>query len=70
MVPYKQPTSLQSDEYALNLLDSSLNETAFNIFSKRIRQAFANDNKPVDDSGVQKKIENTIKFLESFKDKQ
>lgn len=64
-VPYKTEVE-RADEYVLNIIKGTLNDEALKNFSKNIRGNFAQYNKSVVDKSVQQKIENTIRFLESF----
>jgi len=64
-VPYKDGIDLP-EEYVMRIIKGKLNDEAFKNYSAGIKENFARHNKSVDDQDVQEKIENTIKFLESF----
>lgn len=63
-VPYK---GFYRKEYALRLIHGTLNEKAFNNYSKGIVDAFEMDNKSITPS-VEEKLKNTIEFLKEFKE--
>ena len=65
-VPYKN--GLFREEFAFKLCVEPINEEAFGNVSRNIRENFANYNKRVDSDGVQRKIQNTIDFLETAKE--
>lgn len=68
-VPYKIENNL-SEEFVFCIIKGSLNDEALKKYEKSIRNNFADHNKPVTDKAVQDKLENTLKFLESFHEKQ
>lgn len=65
-VPYKNGAYI--DEFAFKLCVEPINDETFKNVSRNIRENFANYNKRVDSDGVQRKIQNTIDFLESAKE--
>jgi hypothetical protein len=65
-VPYKNNIQLE-EEYALKLVKGTLNAEAFKNFGDGIIQNFSNHKKDTMNADVQEKIDNTIKFLSSFK---
>lgn len=72
-VPYKATNLTPSgdigyDEYVFRLANSIQNQTALNNAKKAIYDVFSGDNKPISDSSVKKKIENTLAFLEFLKE--
>jgi len=60
VVPYKE-------EYALRLTKEDINEETFNNTRDCIKNNFSNHNKNSTSQDVQTKLENTLKYLESFK---
>lgn len=66
-VPYKA-IEQEEEEFVFRLSENLLNSIAFENASKNIIDTFKLDNKSVDNPSVQAKIENTIKFLNSFKE--
>jgi hypothetical protein len=64
-VPYKGGETL--NEFAFKLCVEPINEEAFGNVSTRIIENFAEYNKRVDSKGVQRKVKNTIDFLETAK---
>jgi hypothetical protein len=66
-VPYKIYEQNYNEEYALKLVKEELNDTAFENKKNGIIRAFSNDNKNIDNSRVQTILENTISFLETFR---
>lgn len=66
-IPYKPGFELDEDEFALNIITGDLNDEAFKNYSANIEENFAKHNKSIENPGVKRKIENTIKFLESYK---
>ena len=67
-VPYKKPIDNHDKEYVLCLCKGSLDEESFVNFKNNIENNFSSDNKSITDEGVKLKINNTIKFLEHFKE--
>lgn len=69
LVPYKKPVDNQTKEWVLNLFESKvpLNEIAYQNYKKSITDNFAKHNKRVDSESVQRKIANTLSFLDSYK---
>jgi hypothetical protein len=66
-VPYKN--GVEIEEYAFKLFeDSGISKDGFDNFSKHIKGNFANYKKSIEGTDVQAKIENTIKYLETFKE--
>lgn len=64
-VPYKKGVELE--EYAFKLFESlGISEAGFTNYSKNIRENFAKHNKSIEGADVQEKIQNTIKYLETF----
>lgn len=68
VVPYKVPDKNIQEEYALKLITGTLNDEAFKNYSRDVRDRFSGDNKPVDNSRVQKLIENTLTYLATFRE--
>jgi hypothetical protein len=68
-VPYKNGFELP-DEFVMRIIKGQLNDEAFKNYGNGIRENFARHNKLVDKQDVRDKIENTIKFLASFYDKE
>ncbi|MBN8693061.1 MAG: hypothetical protein J0L69_07670 [Bacteroidetes bacterium] len=66
-VPYKKPAAGQQDEYVLTIVKGTLNEQAFKSYHDNIVATFKADNKSIEDPRVKTILDNTIKFLESFK---
>lgn len=64
-VPYKNALS-KPEEYVLNIITGILNKEAQTNFENTIRTNFSQYNKTISHSSVQRKIENTIAFLNSF----
>jgi len=62
-VPYKDGSIIE--EFAFKLVKEPINEEAFINWSKKIRDNFANYKKRVENESVQRKIQNTIDFLET-----
>jgi hypothetical protein len=69
-VPYKKEYEGLNEEYALNLLSDTLNDTAYENAKKDILRAFSIDNKSVEGARVQELITNTILFLDTFREIQ
>lgn len=71
-VPYKKSATnsgdIGYDEYVFRLAKGLNNQVALDRAKNDIATVFAQDNKSVSDPGVQKKIENTQKYLESLKE--
>jgi hypothetical protein len=68
-VPYKTGGE-RTDEYVMNIVKGTVNAMALKNMSKNIRDNFAQYNKSVSDDGVQQKISNTLRFLESYYEKE
>lgn len=66
-IPYKGFEN-ETEEYAFRFTRGTINMTEFENRSKSIHRVFSQDNKPVGDSSVQQKIENTVKYLKGFVD--
>ncbi|MDX1939019.1 MAG: hypothetical protein SFU99_00625, partial [Saprospiraceae bacterium] len=64
-VPYKKEESL-SEEYVLRLVKGTLNEEALKNYANGVRKNFEAHEKTINDLRVKSKLDNTIKFLESF----
>ena len=64
-VPYKKEPELL-EEYVLNIVKGDLNEDSLKNGKDMIMRNFSNHNKSVDKQDVKEKIENTLKFLESY----
>lgn len=78
LIPYKQNIigsllsifgTKKSKEWALNLVEikEPLNDTAFGNIKKNIIDNFAKHNKRTNSKAVQRKIRNTVAFLESYR---
>lgn len=67
IVPYKGKTHSEEKEWAFGLVNEELNDEAFENMKNNIVDNFKKHNKRVDSEGVQRKIKNTIDFLESYK---
>lgn len=67
IIPYKPEFEVDFEEYALCLGKGILNDASFINVSASIESNFSDHNKSIDNPGVKLKLENTIKFLESFK---
>ncbi|MDB5226496.1 MAG: hypothetical protein JWN78_689 [Bacteroidota bacterium] len=63
-IPYK---TFYRKEYALRLVKGSLNQDMFNSYREDIIRVFESDNKSIPPS-VEEKMNNTISFLEMFKE--
>lgn len=66
-VPYTKPIDNTPEEYALTIVTGPLNEEAFKNFSNNIIATFKADNKSIEKPRVKEILDNTLKFLESFK---
>jgi hypothetical protein len=67
-IPYKNLLDRGEDEWAFNLITNGpLNDEAYKNMKKNIVDNFAKHNKRVDSEGVQRKIRNTVAFLESYR---
>lgn len=68
-VPYKQGAENKEAEWVLNLVETKhkINEDFYKNRRRNIIENFSNYNKRTDSEDVQIKIENTIRFLESYK---
>ena len=62
-VPYKIDVDLE-EEYVLKIVKGISNETALKNTKESITGVFALDNKSIESSSVQIKIENTLKFID------
>jgi len=62
-IPYKKQYAL-----LLNKEGSKLNEVAFEETKKGIINAFSSDNKPIDNPRTQELLNNTIAYLETFRE--
>lgn len=67
-VPYEVGKEKGEPEWVLNIgeIKGKLNEEEFNNWQEKIIDNFSKHNKSVDSAEVQLKINNTIKFLESY----
>lgn len=65
MVPYKNGIT-NEEEFVLNIIKGDLNEEALKNYSQSIRDNFSAHNKSVNNEGVQRKIDNTLLFLNSY----
>jgi hypothetical protein len=66
-IPYKPEFEVDFEEFALCLCKGNLNDEAFKNVSNSIARNFTDHKKSIDHPDVKLKLENTIKFLESFK---
>ena len=64
-VPYKKNLELP-EEYVLNIIKGNLNDEALKNYENGIKENFSNHNKSIDSLNVKEKIENTLRFLESY----
>ena len=64
-VPYKNGKS-KPEEFVLNIVEGNLNDEGLKNFGNGITDNFAQYNKSVADESVQRKISNTLRFLESY----
>jgi len=64
-VPYKNGVDLP-EEFVYNIIQGTLNDEALKNYGNGIKDNFAAYNKSVDSAGVQEKIKNTLRFLESY----
>lgn len=66
-VPYKKEPEL-FEEYVLNIVNvkRNLNDVSLKNGKEMIMRNFSNHNKSIDKKDVKEKIENTLKFLESY----
>lgn len=64
-VPYKNGIELP-EEYAMSLIKNTSSTEAIKNYSNGIRENFARHNKSTQTDDIKQKIENTIRFLESF----
>lgn len=64
-IPYKN-LDYETEEYAFRFTKENINIATFESKSNSINRVFSQDNKSVEHPSVQKKIENTIKYLKSF----
>lgn len=69
IVPYKDEIKRQP-EYVLSLIEGTLDDEALKNFSQGIKDNFGYYNKSTNDIRVQKKITNTIEFLNSYYKKE
>lgn len=68
-VPYKNGVDLP-EEFVYRIITGSLNDEALKNYKRGIEENFGNHKKSLDNPGVQEKLANTIKFLESFHENQ
>lgn len=66
-IPYKPEIIQNDEEFAFRLNKGNLNEESFKNYSEDILRVFSQDNKSTSHSSVQRKINNTIDFLSTFK---
>ncbi|MGD9993918.1 MAG: hypothetical protein AB7S69_11515 [Salinivirgaceae bacterium] len=64
-VPYKNGHELP-DEYVLNIIEGKLTNEGLKNFENRIKENFSRHKKTIDNQYIQEKIDNTLKFLNSF----
>lgn len=67
-VPYKPGIKQDNEEFVLRLTKGKLNPESFKNLSADIDRVFSQDNKSTSHPSVQKKIENTVDFLSTFKE--
>ncbi|MFY8069003.1 MAG: hypothetical protein ACOVMG_02805 [Flavobacterium sp.] len=67
-VPYKENRVIDSEEFVLRLIKGTLNETSYISTKDNIERVFNQDNKSTSHPSVQRKIKNTIDFLDIFKE--
>lgn len=65
-VPYKNGIDI-ADEYVFWITKGKLNDEAFKNIKSNIEKNFADHNKSIDDIRTKEKLDNTIKYLESFR---
>lgn len=66
LIPYKEETVNQKNELAFRLVTGELNQTAYGSQKDSILRNFSNHNKPINHPKVQEKLENTLRYLQSF----
>lgn len=66
-IPYKNKIENSEEQFALRLVVGQINEEAFQNLSRTIKTNFSDHNKNTSNQRVREIVENTLKYLESFK---
>ncbi len=67
-VPFKSPPNYIQEYYVLNLVEGSLDEVSYQNRKSSILSSFSKYNKKIENVRVKKIIDNTIKFLDIYKE--
>lgn len=67
-VPYKVGVEVAHEEYVFWIIKGTLDEKGYKNYRRTLEENFTNHKKTIAHPGVAKKIANTVKFLDSFKE--